>query len=80
VPKIQWADLPVAVQRHLILRAAERQIATEDLIRLDQWKQSNPDAPDGPWYKDFGTFKLCGDGPYPKTFLLKGQTARGKPI
>ena len=33
-----------------------------------------------PWYKDFGSFKLCGEGQYPKTFLLKGQTARGKEI
>jgi hypothetical protein len=27
---------------------------------------------------DFGSFKLCGDGQYPKTFLLAGQVARGE--
>lgn len=80
MPKIEFEKLPHAVQRHLMLRAAERQISTADLIRLDQWKQSNPDAPDGLWYKDFGTFKLCGEGPYPKTFLLAGQVARGKKV
>jgi hypothetical protein len=24
------------------------------------WHKSNPEVPDGPWYKDFGSFKLCG--------------------
>jgi hypothetical protein len=26
----------------------------------------------GEWFKDFGSFRLCGSGPFPKTFLLKG--------
>jgi hypothetical protein len=38
----------------------------------------DPDVPDGEWFKDFGTFKLCGSGRQPSTFLLAGQTARGK--
>lgn len=36
------------------------------------------DAPDGPWFEDFGSFKICGEGKYPKTFLLRGQAAKGK--
>jgi hypothetical protein len=39
-----------------------------------------PDVPDGPWYKDFGSFKLCGEGRYPKTFLLQGQAAKGEKL
>jgi hypothetical protein len=39
-----------------------------------------PYVPDGPWYKDFGSFKLCGEGQYPKTFLLKGQAAHGQEV
>jgi hypothetical protein len=31
-------------------------------------------------FKDFGSFKLCGEGKYPKTFLLKGQAAKGEEI
>ena len=38
----------------------------------------DPDVPDGDWYKDFGTFKLCGTGRFPSTFLMSGQPARGK--
>jgi hypothetical protein len=30
------------------------------------------------WYRDFGSFKICGEGEYPKTFLLRGQPAKGK--
>jgi hypothetical protein len=27
--------------------------------------------------RDFGSFKVCGEGKYPKTFLLPGQAAKG---
>ena len=26
--------------------------------------------PDGDWYQDFGSFKICGQRPFPKTLLL----------
>jgi hypothetical protein len=76
VPKIQWANLPEALRDHLFERLRERKISADDLYRLKEWRESQPDAPDGP-YKDFGSFKLCGEGQYPKTFLLRGQAARG---
>jgi hypothetical protein len=34
----------------------------------------------GAWYKDFGSFKLCGEARYPKTFLLPGQVAIGRAL
>jgi len=45
-------------------------------------RESNPVplAPAGDWYKEFGSFKLCGSGEYPKTFLLKGMKAYGREI
>ena len=52
----------------------------EDLYQLKLWRESEPVAPDGPWYKDFGSFKVCGEGKYPKTFLLRGQAARGQKL
>jgi hypothetical protein len=64
----------------LYLRGIERGLTAEDLARLEHWKRANPDVPDGPWYKDFGGFKLCGEGQYPKTFLLRGQIAHGQKI
>ena len=78
MPKIQWADLPVALRDHLFERARERLITAEDLFVLKRWRESHPDAPDGDWYRDFGSFKLCGRGPHPKTFLLRGHAAHGQ--
>ena len=80
MPKIQWTDLPPALRDHLFERLAERKITIEDLYLLKVWRESEPDAPEGPWYKDFGSFKICGDGKYPKTFLLRGQVARGEKL
>ncbi len=51
-----------------------------DLGRLQEWVKSEPFAPEGDWYKDFGSFKLCCSNEYPKTVLTKGMTAFGKRI
>jgi len=80
MPKIQWTNLPPAVREHLFDRFAERQITAEDLYQLKLWRESEPEVPDGPWFKDFGSFKICGEGKFPKTFLLKGQAARGQAL
>ena len=80
MPKIQWVDLPPALRDHLFERLRERRISAEDLFQLKLWRESEPDAPNGLWYKDFGTFKVCGEGQYPKTFLLRGQPAKGEEL
>jgi hypothetical protein len=81
MPKIEtWDNLPAAVRQHLTERMRDRSISITDLNQLRLWIQSQPDVPDGDWYKDFGSFKICGRGPYPKTFLLRGQAAKGSSI
>jgi len=80
MPKIRWTDLPPSLRDHLFDRAADRQISADDLYKLKQWRESEPEAPDGPWYKDFGSFKLVGEGEFPKTFLLKRQAAKVKAL
>lgn len=78
MPKIEtWDNLPAAVRQHLIERMRDRSIRIADLNRLRLWIESTPEVPDGDWYKDFRTFKICGREPYPKTFLLRGQAAKG---
>jgi hypothetical protein len=37
-------------------------------------------VPEVDWYKDFGSFKIWGDGLLPKTFLLHGRAAKGKAV
>jgi hypothetical protein len=80
MPKIQWTGLPTALRDHLFESLAERKISAEDLYQLKLWRESEPDAPEGDWSKDFGSFKICGAGKYPKTFLLRGQVARGQKL
>lgn len=73
-----WDRFPSALQQHLTERLRDRAITLVDLAQLREWIYSKPEVPDGLWHKDFGSFKLCGEGPLPKTFLLPGQSARGK--
>jgi hypothetical protein len=80
MPKIEWRDLPAELLQHLFDRAKERGITKEDLFALAERRKHPPDVPEGHWYKDFGSFKLCGEGRYPKTFLLKGQPAHGEEV
>jgi hypothetical protein len=78
MPKIQWERLPRDKWAHLRNRARERSVSEDDLFELAEWKAQDPGVPDGDWYKDFGTFKLCGTGKFPSTFLTAGQSARGE--
>ena len=53
----EWSDLPEALRKHLLLLAAERRISGDALLKLQAWRESEPKAPEGPCYKDFGSFK-----------------------
>jgi len=79
MPKIgNWSSLTAGVRQHLIDRMHDRSIDIANLNQLRLWIESQPEVPEGDWYKDFGSFKICGNGPFPKTFLLRGQVAKGE--
>ena len=80
MPKIQWTDLPPTLRDHLFDRLRERKITAGNLYQLKIWRELEPDAPDRLWYKDFGSFKICGEGKFPKTFLLSGQAVKGQKL
>lgn len=80
MPKIQFSDLPRGVWLHLLRRVDERGISVDDLLALQAWVRTAPVAPDGDWYKGFGSFLLCGSGKFPKTVLEKGMKPFGHPI
>lgn len=78
MPQLErWGSLPEGVRQHLAERMRDRAISIPDLNQLRLWVETRPEAPEGDWYKDFGSFKICGSGSYPKTFLLRGQAAKG---
>ena len=80
MPKIQFSDLPRGVWLHLLQRVDERRISVSDLLALQVWVRTGPWAPEGDWYKDFGSFVLCGSRRLPKTVLEKGMKPFGDPI
>jgi hypothetical protein len=81
MPQIEsWSRLPAAIRDHLVERMRERKISLGDLNRLRIWIESKPEVPEEKWYRDCGSFKMCGEGKYPKTFLLAGQSAKGRKI
>jgi hypothetical protein len=77
MPKISWLKLPLPVRQHLIDRMHDWNITKEDIAQLMIWIATNPEVPDGPWFKDFRSLKLCGQGNLPKTFLAPDQSATG---
>ena len=81
MPQLErWDSLPERVRQHLIERMRDRAISIADLNQLRLWVETRPEVPDGDWYKDFGSFKICGSGSYPKTFLVRGQAAKGEAL
>ena len=79
MPRIApWDNLPPNVRQHLIDRMRDRAISLADLNQLRLWIENRPAVPEGDWYKDFGSFKICGHGSYPKTFLLPGPSSQGR--
>lgn len=81
MPQIEtWPRLPAAIREHLIERMRDRKISLQDLNQLRLWMETRPEVPQGLWYKDFGSFKLRGEGKYPKTFLIAGQPALGQKL
>ncbi|MGD0617546.1 MAG: hypothetical protein ABSB67_07790 [Bryobacteraceae bacterium] len=81
MPKIEsWDNLPAGVRRHLVDRMRDRSIGIADLNQLRLWVETKPEVPENDWHKDFGSFKVCGRGSYPKTFLLRGRAAKGEAL
>ena len=81
MPRIEtWPRIPAAIRDHLAERMHDRNIGLDDLNHLRVWLETRPNVPEGRWFKDFGSFKLCGEGKYPKTFLLTGQAATGEKL
>lgn len=81
MPQIEtWSRIPASIRDHLVERMRDRNISLDDLNQLRVWLETGPNVPAGPWFKDFGSFKLCGEGKYPKAFLLHGQIATGEKL
>ena len=78
MPNVRRQNIPPALLQHLLDRIQSRKIAASQLEVLAKWLDSEPDVPEGEWFKRFPGFTLCGEGELVKTFLLPGQLPRGE--
>jgi hypothetical protein len=80
VPKVRRANLPPALFQHLLDRVQDRQLPATQLGLLAAWLDTEPDVPEGPWYKAFSGMTVCGEGELIKTFLLPHHAPKGEAI
>ena len=75
-----WRKLPPALRNHLIERVKARHISVADLQKFDFWLRRDPDVPAGKWFRDFGSFVLCGEGSLITTFLEPHMIPHGEQV
>lgn len=80
MPKVRRRNIPPALLNHLLDRIAKRNIAVDQLGLLAEWLDTQPEVPEGKWYKRFPGMTACGEGELVKTFLTSGQAAEGEEV
>ncbi|HEV2393756.1 MAG TPA: hypothetical protein VG146_15490 [Verrucomicrobiae bacterium] len=80
MPKIRRQNLPRALYDHLLDRVQQRSISAHQLRLLLLWMDTQPEVPNGRWFKRFPELVVCGDGELIKTFLLPTQAPTGNEI
>jgi hypothetical protein len=80
MPKIRRHNLPPALYAHLLERIQQRHISGQQLRLLLRWMDTQPEVPEGKWFKRFPEMLVCGEGELVKTFLVPGQVPIGEEI
>jgi len=80
MPKVRRRDLPLALLDHLLDRISERAISADQLEEFADWLDTEPEVPDGRWFRRFSGMYVCGEGDLVKTFLIEGQVPAGTEI
>jgi hypothetical protein len=80
MPKIRRQDIPPALLNHLLDRITERAISADQLTSFADWLDTEPEVPEGCWFKRFSRMTVCGEGELVKTFLTSEQLPAGTEI
>ena len=79
MPKIKKPP-PPGILKHLIKRYLEGGgVTAADFLELKQL-ESDPEVPEGKWYKRFRSGILAGNGETPSTFLSPGMAVEGEEV
>ena len=78
MPTVRRQNLPPGLFQHLLDRIQSRKIPATQLELRAKWLDTEPEVPEGHWYKRFSGMTICGDGELIKTFLLPSQAAKGE--
>jgi hypothetical protein len=65
---------------YLLGRVGGRSISADQLGFLADWLHTEPEVPEGKWFKRFPGMTVCGEGELIRTFLLPGQVATGEEL
>jgi hypothetical protein len=80
VPKVRRQNIPPPLFQHLLDRIQSRRMSASQLALLARWLDTEPEVPDGQWFKQFSGMTVCGEGDLIKTFLLPGQHPKGERV
>lgn len=80
MPRIRRKGLPPRLLDHLLDRAFERKISGEQFELMAEWLLTDPEVPEGKWFKKFPGMTVCGEGESIKTFLQFGQLPTGEEL
>ena len=80
MPKVRRRNIPPSLLHHLLDRIQKRSIAADQLGLLAEWLDTQPDVPEGKWYRSFPGMTVCREGELVKTFLTPGQSAEGEDV
>ena len=80
MPRVRRQNVPPALFQHLLERVQSRKIPASQLELLAKWLDSEPEVPEGQWYKRFSGMTVCGEGELVKTFLLLVQVPKGQQV
>ncbi len=78
MPRIRRHGLAPGLLDHLLDRVSSRKISAAQLGLLADWLYTEPEVPEGKWFKRFPGMTVCGEGELIKTFLQPGQIAMGE--
>jgi hypothetical protein len=80
MPKILRRNLPRQLYEHLLERVQQRHISARQLVLMIEWLDTEPEVPNGKWFKRFSEMTVCGEGELVKTFLAQGQAPTGQEV